>query len=343
MAIAAAALVVAHWAEPTQEALDTGMYYQDTTWYHMSFSGRFAQTGEVGPLHFTDPLKLTAWFYPQNSELLHAIPMVALDTDFLSPLINLGWLAVSLLAAWCIGRPYAVGAATLLGAAVVLDSEMLVGSQAGNAPNDIAGLFFLLAVIAFLVNGAATARAAPRIAGAAEPPPDRDMPPLAEDGGPGLRPQGRRGPPPGGRRHRGPGRGRPAGARGRRGGPAVPRRRSRPASGSGRRSPCLRRSASSRSGSPSSAGREHWLRALGIWLGGMLITAGFWYGRNLFHAVNPFPQIEKHRPDRPARAPTRAASTRASPTASASTTTTRASGRTSSSRCSTTAWGRSGR
>ena len=73
VAIVAAALVVAHWAEPTQEALDTGMYYQDTTWYHMSFSGRFAQTGEVGPLHFTDPLKLTAWFYPQNSELLHAI------------------------------------------------------------------------------------------------------------------------------------------------------------------------------------------------------------------------------------------------------------------------------
>ena len=83
-----------------------------------------------------------------------------MDTDLLSPLVNLGWLAASLLAAWCIGRPYAVGAVTALGAAVVLDSEMLVASQAGNAPNDIAGIFFLLAVVAFLVNGAATARAA---------------------------------------------------------------------------------------------------------------------------------------------------------------------------------------
>ena len=64
VAIVAAALVVAHWAEPTQEALDTGMYYQDTTWYHMSFSGRFAQTGEVGPLHFTDPLKLDRLVLP---------------------------------------------------------------------------------------------------------------------------------------------------------------------------------------------------------------------------------------------------------------------------------------
>ena len=25
----------------------------------------------------------------------------------------------------------------------------------------------------------------------------------------------------------------------------------------------------------------------------MLITSGFWYGRNLIHAVNPFPQIDK--------------------------------------------------
>lgn len=55
VAIAASAVVVAHWAGPTQESLDIGMYFQDTTWYHMSFSGRFAQTGEVGPLHFTDP------------------------------------------------------------------------------------------------------------------------------------------------------------------------------------------------------------------------------------------------------------------------------------------------
>ena len=103
--IAAAALVVVHWAHPTSQAIDQGMYYQDTTWYHMSFSARFAQTGNVGPLHFTDPLKLAAWFYPQNSELLHGIGIVFLKTDFLSPLINLVWVALCLLAAWCVGPP----------------------------------------------------------------------------------------------------------------------------------------------------------------------------------------------------------------------------------------------
>src|SRR5512144_881200 len=158
--IAAAVLVVVHWAHPTGQALDQGMYYQDTTWYHMSFSARFAQTAEIGPLHFTDPLKLAAWFYPQNSELLHGVGIVALDTDFLSPLINLMWVSLCLLAAWCVGRPYGIGGVTVLGPAVVLDSNMLVGSQAGQGPNDVAGLFFLMAALAFLVDGAASAHAA---------------------------------------------------------------------------------------------------------------------------------------------------------------------------------------
>ena len=82
VAIIAAAVVVTHWAQPTEQSLDRGMYFQDSTWYHMSFSARFAETGEVGPLHFTDPLKLAAWFYPQNNELLHGVGIVALDIGF---------------------------------------------------------------------------------------------------------------------------------------------------------------------------------------------------------------------------------------------------------------------
>jgi hypothetical protein len=296
VAVLASALVVAHWAEPSQEALDTGMYYQDTTWYHMSFSGRFAQTGEVGPLHFTDPLKLTAWFYPQNSELLHAVPMVAFDNDFLSPLINLGWLALSLLAAWCIGRPYAVGAATLLGAAVVLDSEMLVGSQAGNAPNDVAGLFFLLAVLAFLINGAATARAAPRIAGAAQPPAEEpDEIPTAEDGEPGFDPDADEEHPQTGVIEEVPVSGDPRVLAGVGAGPLFVAALAA-GLGIGTKITLLAALGVLTIGIAVLAGRGHWVRAMGIWLGGIVITSGFWYGRNLFYALNPFPQIEKFGP-----------------------------------------------
>lgn len=299
VAIAASALIVAHWAEPSQEALDTGMYYQDTTWYHMSFSGRFAQTGEVGPLHLTDPLKLTAWYYPQNSELLHAIPMVAFGNDFVSPLINLAFLAVSLLAAWCIGRPYAVGAATLLGAGVILDSEMMVGSQAGNAPNDILGLFFLLCILAFLVNGAATARAAPRIAGAAAPSRKpkakaaaKASAPKAADGEPGFDPDADEEHPQEGVVTDVPVTGDPRVLAGVGVGPLFLAALAA-GLGIGTKITLLAALGALTVGIAFLAGRREWPKAMGIWLGGMLITGGFWYLRNLWHAVNPFPQIEK--------------------------------------------------
>ncbi len=293
VAVLASALVVAHWAEPTQEAMDIGMYYQDTTWYHMSFSGRFAQTGEVGPLHFTDPLKLTAWFYPQNSELLHGVGMVAMDSDFLSPLVNLGWLALALLAAWCIGRPYGVGAVTLVGAAVVLDSEMLVGSQAGNAPNDVAGLFFLLAVLAFLVNGAATARAAPRIAGAADSSSEAPAePPTAEDGSPGFDPAADEQHPQQGPVAEVPVAGDPRVLAGIGVGPLFIAGLAA-GLGIGTKVTLLAALGVLTIGLAVLGGREGWLRTLGVWLGGILVTAGFWYGRNVFYALNPFPQIDK--------------------------------------------------
>ena len=71
IAVAAAVLVAAHWAMPTQTGLDIGMYLPNTTWHNAPFAARFVQDHQVGVLHFTEVLSLTVWFYPQNSELLH--------------------------------------------------------------------------------------------------------------------------------------------------------------------------------------------------------------------------------------------------------------------------------
>jgi hypothetical protein len=289
--IAAAILVVVHWAHPTGQALDQGMYYQDTTWYHMSFSARFDQTGYIGPLHFTDPLKLAAWFYPQNSELLHGVGIVTLDSDFLSPLINLMWCALCLLAAWCVGRPYAIGGVTVLGAAVVLDANMMVGSQAGQGPNDVAGLFFLMAALAFLVDGAASAHAegeARQARRAAAKPESR--PEVASGANPGHNPSTEE-------LELGvvedvPVEGDPRALATVGAGPLFMAGLAA-GLGIGTKITLLATIAAFTVGVVILGGRQHWLRALGIWLGGIVITCGFWYGRNFVYALNPFPQIRK--------------------------------------------------
>lgn len=170
IALAVASFTVAEWTFPAQQSLDFGMFGGDTTWYHMPFAAGIAQTHSTIHLHFTDPLRLAAWFYPQSSELIHAGGIVIFKSDWLSPLINLFWIAIALLAAYCVGRPYKVGPATLVAAAIVLDSGVMIETQPGEGRNDIMGLAFLLAFIAFLING--HQRRAPA-AGAVQDAPER--------------------------------------------------------------------------------------------------------------------------------------------------------------------------
>jgi hypothetical protein len=173
IAVAVASFTVAEWTFPTQLSLDQGMFGGDTTWYHMPFSAAIAQEHSTAPLHFTDPLRLAAWFYPASTELINGASIVLFKSDWLAPLQNLFWLAIALLAAWCVGRPYKVGPATLVAAAIVLDAGVMIETQPGEARNDIMGLAFLLAFVAFLING--HQRRAPA-AGAVQDAPEEDAP-----------------------------------------------------------------------------------------------------------------------------------------------------------------------
>jgi hypothetical protein len=174
IALAVASFTVAEWTFPSQLALDQGMFGGDTTWYHMPFAARFAQEHSIVHLHFTDPLRLAAWFYPQSSELIHGSAIVIFKSDWLSPLINLFWLSIALLAAWCIGRPYKVGPATLVAGAIVLDAGVMIETQPGEGRNDIMGLAFLLAFAAFLIN--AHQRRAPAEGAAVQDTPELGAP-----------------------------------------------------------------------------------------------------------------------------------------------------------------------
>jgi len=159
VAVATAFLVAVHWAMPTQTGLDIGMYLPNTTWHNAPFAARLVQDHQVGAIHFIDTLNLTVWFYPQNSELLHSAGVLFLGNDFLSPLINIGWMSLCLLAAWAFARVYGGGPVAVVAMALVLDANMLLLYQPGDAKNDVAGLFFLLASAAVLVNADAQRRA----------------------------------------------------------------------------------------------------------------------------------------------------------------------------------------
>lgn len=138
------------------ERLGTGMTGFDSTWYHGPFAAGIAQSGDTWSLHFLAP-QFLSWFYPQNSEVIHAIGMAGFGNDLMSILINLIWFAGCLLAAWCIGRPYGAAPLSMAGVALIIGSTAMA-DQAGEARNDIVGTFFLLAAVAVMVNAAAGGR-----------------------------------------------------------------------------------------------------------------------------------------------------------------------------------------
>ncbi|MFL5907186.1 MAG: hypothetical protein ACJ75Z_06270 [Solirubrobacterales bacterium] len=160
-----ALIVAAQWAGPTLLALNRGIYGGDSLWYHMPFAAHIAQTGSVTGLLYTDPLYLN-WFYPQVSELIHGGGLLLFGGDFLSPLINMAWLALALFAGWCIGRPYGSGVSSMAAVASVMAANILVSRQPGNANNDVVAIALFLSAVALLLNS----RWPPVARRAAEPP-----------------------------------------------------------------------------------------------------------------------------------------------------------------------------
>ncbi len=150
VALLIAALAVIKFGIDVRSKLSTGMTGFDSTWYHGPFAAGFFQSGDTWGLHFIAP-QFLAWCYPANAELLHATGMLAFGRDLLSPWLNLGWFVGCLFACWCIGRPYGVAPWSLALGAVALSLPVL-SDQAGEARNDIVGIFFLLAAVAVALN-----------------------------------------------------------------------------------------------------------------------------------------------------------------------------------------------
>lgn len=150
----AAALVLwvtaAQWVFATANALGSGMGSFDSLWYHMPIAAAFAQRASVTSVLFPEADPSNAYF-PADSELLHGLGIIAFGNDFLSPFVNLGWMALGLLACWCFGRRWGVQWWTLCSGAVLFALPILGTTQPGQALNDTVGLSALAIGLALIV------------------------------------------------------------------------------------------------------------------------------------------------------------------------------------------------
>ncbi len=108
------------------------------------------QDQRTSSLHFTS-VDDGSTYHPANTELLHAIGMLEMRSEVASTVLNLALLPLALLAAYCIGRRFNAGPASLIGMVVF---AALPGGKAyaATAGNDYAAITFFLAGCAFALH-----------------------------------------------------------------------------------------------------------------------------------------------------------------------------------------------
>jgi hypothetical protein len=147
ISVAGLVAVLLQWTGRSFLSFEHGVTGADSIAYHLPHAASYAQTGQIRAIRYTDYAYLTG-LYPATSELFHALGIVLMGNDVLSPGINLIWLALTFLAAWCIGCVRGLGSTSMLAAAVVMATPMMLGSNAGTADSDLLGVFFVMAALA---------------------------------------------------------------------------------------------------------------------------------------------------------------------------------------------------
>lgn len=152
-AAAAITVIVVQWGAWSIDGLRFGPLGVDTLRYHLPLAARMAHGARLTELQFLDQ-DLLITYDPLNSELLHADAIALFGRDILSPLINLVWVALGLLAGWVAGRRFNASLQTLLAVCVALSVPLLVSTNGGSANNDVAVVALLLASVVLLLDPA---------------------------------------------------------------------------------------------------------------------------------------------------------------------------------------------
>lgn len=150
--LAMATMVAGQWAQRSVRAAFVGITDNDSLYYHLQEAARFVQDGRITAVNFTGSDPLSA-YYPANVELFNALSIMPFHRDIVSPFLNLGWMVLALVAAWCIGLPFDAAPSTTAVTAVVLATPVMLRFEAGTAQVDVGLLALLLAACALLLHG----------------------------------------------------------------------------------------------------------------------------------------------------------------------------------------------
>ncbi len=153
LAIASIAVISGQWGARILEQVRSGIGTYDNLWYHLPVAARFAKTGWLTRTHLLTPDFPVSW-HQSNSEVAHAIGMLYFERDVLSLFVSIPYLAVALLAAFCIGHPVGRGWLCVLASTVVFGSTIVGLGHAGGAYSDLPAAAFGLAAVALLLQPA---------------------------------------------------------------------------------------------------------------------------------------------------------------------------------------------
>jgi hypothetical protein len=144
-------IVSAQWLGHVFSSYRDGIHDGDSLWYHLPFATNFFQSGSTTHPLLVGPNSLIAWF-PANGETVNGVSMLLFRRDIAVPMISLGWLALALLAGWCLGARYRAGAVGLAAVALLMDVPLMAATQAGTARNDAMAVALILVAAALLAH-----------------------------------------------------------------------------------------------------------------------------------------------------------------------------------------------
>jgi hypothetical protein len=137
------------WLTHTHVVLEGGFRDMDSLRYHGPFVARWVQQRGLLHLQHTSG-ELQETFFPATSELLSSYGVLAFGTDVATSALNLAWLALGALAAWCAATTVRGRSAAVVAFAAGMSTPLLASIEAGSAKNDVAAAALVLATAALV-------------------------------------------------------------------------------------------------------------------------------------------------------------------------------------------------